>query len=158
MIALCRVTAQACFYFDASVSQNAQTSTVHPLIGVHRSNNHAFYTRLHQRLGTRRRFAVMGARLKRDIDIRPTRLAASLRKGDGFGMWSTTRLRPSAPNDAPGFYNHTAHSGIGRRIAHPAPTKGQRKSHIARVAFSVHSSLGASGRSSATNLSKSSAA
>ena len=74
-----------------------------------------------------------------------------------FGMRPPARLGPAATDDAAVVHDDTAHRRVRPDIAQPARRKAKRKRHEAPVGVG-HSLSPVCGRSSETNLSKSSAA
>ena len=111
-----------------------------------------------KRIGAGRRLAGMGAGFEGDIDRRPLCRRSGLTQRLGFCMGPAARLGPAAPDNAALLHDDAAHGGIGPDSPLPAPAQRQGQRHKARVVRHAYSSAGVSGRSSCTNLSKSSAA
>ena len=109
-----------------------------------------------ERLGTGRRLTVMSARLQSHVSSGSLSLRASVIKGLRFCMRSPAVSRAPTANDPPVFDDDTAHSRVRPDSPKPAPRKRERVAHVGFVVLAHSSLLG--GRSSLTNLSKSSAA
>ena len=109
--------------------------------------------------------AEMGAGLQRDIGGGAARRLARLIQRPAFGVGAATRLGPAAPHYAApaGFktigsacHDHTANRRVRPCVAQAPRRKGEGCAHMVGIAHS--SAVPVAGRSSETNLSKSSAA
>lgn len=143
---------------NASRAEHVDALPVYTRIIVFEGYNNAGHLRIYQRLSARRSLAYMGAGLQRDIGRRVFGERARLGEGHDLCMGATAGLSPAAPDDAVVTNEHAAYGGVRPNLPLAATTKGQGETHIAVVACCAHSSGGTSGRSSLTNLSKSSAA
>ena len=138
-----------------------------PRVGIGQGGHYPRNSGLDECFGAGRRAAVMGAGFERDVGGRVPRGGTSLGKRHDLGMGTPPRLRPTAPDHAitgRAAHDDAADRRVGPGIAQATTGKHQRVVHVAQVgargrAFDrpVHSS-DAAGRSSLTNLSKSSAA
>ena len=105
----------------------------------------------------------MGAGFKRDIGGGAARRFARLGKRDRLGMGAAAVGGMAAPDDTPVAHQDAAHRRVGPDTAQTTLRQAEGRAHPAHVfdllGHSYQSSLsGTSGRSSATNSSKSSAA
>jgi len=114
-------------------------------------------TRRDKRLGAGRGAPVMRARFERDIGSGAARRRTRLIQRHPFRMGATARLGPATPQNTPVLHDHTAHGGVWPDIAKAPTRQRQGQGHIASVSV-AHSPSAPLGRSSDTNLSKSSAA
>ena len=101
---------------------------------------------------------MMGAGFQGDIGGRTARQRAGLVQSHTFGMGASARLGPAASDDAARLHDDAAHRRIGPDIPQTPPRQAQGMSHVAQVVPVGHvQSVPGTGRSSDTNLSKSSA-
>mmetsp|Transcript_22601 Transcript_22601/g.36914 ORF Transcript_22601/g.36914 Transcript_22601/m.36914 type:complete len:385 (-) Transcript_22601:2167-3321(-) len=146
------------FNRDTGIAQHRKASTAHPRVCILDRNHNARHTGRNQRLRTGRGLTVMRTRLQSNIGDRATRSLPGLGQGHRFSMRTPTLLGPAAPDNAACIDDDASHSRVRCGIAQAAPPQGQRELHEPRVVACAHSSGCVSGRNSATNLSKSSAA
>jgi len=143
---------------DARRLQDRNALAADARVAVCAGDHNARDISCHKRIGAGRGLAGMGAGFERDIDRRALGRRPRLPQGFGFGVGSAARLGPSPSDDAALLHNDAAHGGVGPDSPLPAPAQRQGQRHKARVVRHTYSSAGVSGRSSCTNLSKSSAA
>ena len=101
---------------------------------------------------------MMGAGFEADVSRCANGGTLRLRKRLRFRMGPSAWLGPATPDDAAVVHDDAAHRRIGGGVTLPAPAQRQGQTHEPGVARPAHSSSGVPGRSSCTNLSKSSAA
>ena len=105
---------------------------------------------------------MMRTGFQRDIDGRPTRRRPSLSQGHNLGMRAATGLGPAPPDDPISGDNHATDRWVRPTQPKPSTAQAQRMGHMAQLRSGHHRPAhlvgGVSGRSSLTNLSKSSAA
>ncbi len=156
----CLGAADALDDLDPRRAQHLVATPGNPRVRVCQRSDNARDPRLDQPLGTRGGVAMMGAGLQRDIGCGTTGERARLIQRPTFGVGAATRLGPAAPHYAvskgAACHDDTTHRRVGPCI--PKPPRRQRKgrSHVVVIAHS--SVVPGAGRSSETNLSKSSAA
>ena len=143
---------------DAGLLQTRDALSRDAGIGVAGRHDDAGDTGGHQRVSAGRRLARMGTGFQRHIGGRPRGLGPGLRQRLRLCMGSATDGGPPAPDDPPLFDDDAAHGRIGPDLAQTAPPQSQRVAHEVPVCLVGHVSDLVSGRSSLTNLSKSSAA
>ena len=80
--------------------------------------------------GTRRRAAVMGTGLQRDIGRGPARRVTGTGQRHGLGMGPPAFLRTAAANDDPVPHDHTAHRRVGRHLPQSPPRQPQGMLHV----------------------------
>jgi len=144
-------------------------------IGVGERGDDAGHARLGEGDGAGGRHPVMRAGLERDIGGRPPRRRAGRGERPGLGMGPPARRGRGARHDAPLPHEDAADGGVGPRgalSAQPEPESEREKARIrlgerpggarirlpGRAGAAFHSPVCSVGRSSLTNLSKSSAA
>ena len=117
--------------------------------------NHTGETGGNEGFSARRGLAVVGAGFEGDVSGRPPRGITRLRQRHAFSMGATACLGMAAADDAGALDDHAAHGRVGPCAAKPPRRKREGVFHMVLVAQSSEAGLG---RSSETNLSKSSAA
>ena len=145
------------FYGDPRGTEECEALSGYPRVGVFYGGNHARDACRDQGFGAGWGLTVMGAGFERDIGGCAFRGAACLFERHAFGMGAAARLGPAAPDDAAILDQNAADGRIGPSRAKAPASKRQGMGHVTGI-FRAHSSGRASGRSSLTNLSKSSAA
>ena len=136
----------------------------HTRIRIFQRGHHTRNPGRHQCIGAGRCLAMMGARLEGNIRRCTLCMQAGLRQGNGFCMWAPPRPGVATPNNLPFPDNHATNGRVGPDLPQCAGPKAQCKAHeppVSRGGSRTHRSSASSicgGRSSDTNLSKSSAA
>ena len=110
---------------DAGGAQPRVALPGHFGIGIFERRDHARNAGGDDGVGARRRFAVMRARLERDVERRAARRLAGAAQRLDFGMRPPAGLRPAAADDDAVLDDHRADRGIGPGAAEPAPAKRQ---------------------------------
>ena len=101
---------------------------------------------------------MMATGFERDIRGCPARSVPGLSKCDHFGVPHRCAVRGAASNDMSAPHNDAANGWPWGHPPKPACAKAQGMGHMPFVLFGVAHSSWSAGRSSLTNLSKSSAA
>ena len=94
----------------------------------------------------------------RDTRSGAARPGAGLRQRLGLGMRPSARCGRPTANDSPVLDDNAADSRVGPNLPKPPRTERKGMGHMPAVCLCAHSSEAPGGRSSDTNLSKSSAA
>ena len=102
-------------------------------IGIAHRRHHALYARLDQRLGARRRAALMTARLKGQIDRCVAGMLLCLFQGQNLGVRLTGARMPTLADNFIVLYDHAPHAWIGVRGVKTFPRQLQGARHIARI-------------------------
>ncbi len=151
-----RVLQHAIAHLHPGGAEPGEPLPVDARVWIAQRHHHAGHPGGDQCIGAGRRLAMMGAGFEGNIDRRPARRRTGLRERNHFGMGPPAGLGRATPDDAPVLDDHAAHGRVWPNLPQPPAPERQGQPHEAGVA---HPSSGAtSGRSSLTNLSKSSAA
>jgi hypothetical protein len=102
-------------------------------IGIFQCRDDARDARGDDGVGAGRRFAVMRARLERDVKRRPASGRACASQSFDLGMRPPAGLCPAAADDHPILDDHRADRRIGPRASQAPPAQRQRKRHVASV-------------------------
>ena len=108
---------------DAGFSHAPMAGTRDLGIGIDQRRNHARNASRDDRVGARRRLAMMRAGLERYIKRGATRRIAGTGERLGLGMGPPARLRPAAANDDSVLDEHRADCGIGPGAPEPVPAE-----------------------------------
>ena len=155
---LCLGPEQAGVDRDPGRAQHRVATPRDARVGIFQGADDPRHARHDQRLGAGRCLAMVGAGFKADIGRGATRVIARRGQGHPFGMGAPAGLGPSPPDDAAALDDDATNRRIGPNRAQPPRTKTDREGQKAPVRLGRHSSPDCDGRSSDTNLSKSSAA
>ncbi|MHC2931756.1 hypothetical protein ACVJA9_006553 [Bradyrhizobium diazoefficiens] len=118
---------------DAGRTQTGMALACDFRIGILDRRHHALDAGRNHRIGTRRRFAEMRARLQRDVERGPARRLTGTPQGLGLAMRTSAGLRPAAADDDAVFHDDGADGRIGPGPPLPAPAERQRKLHEAAI-------------------------
>ena len=145
----------------AALAQDRMARTTDARVRIGHGRDDARDARRDQPAGAGRRAAMMGAGLQRHIGRGAARGLARHVQRHAFGMGAPAGLGPAAPHDAAIPDDDAAHRRVRPDIAQTPRGKAQGMAHVADVVLggghAADYSDAAPGRSSETNLSKSSA-
>ena len=128
-----RLAASPLFHFNTRLPQPRQTSPVDAQVRIAQGDDTAGDPGPDQRIRTRRRLPMMGARFERDIGCGALRGLARLAQGLGLCVRTATRLSPATADDPAVLDDQTADGGIGRDPAEPSGGKRQCGLHEAAI-------------------------
>ena len=135
----------ACFNFEQAAfgsnpgrSQSSQPAPCNLRIRILHGRHHTRHTGIDQCFGTRRRAAMMAARLERDIGCRTSRRLPSCVECMHFGMRSARSLMPAFSDDGAALDKDAADAWIGRCRIQPPPRQTYRLRHEIVVGRAVH--------------------
>ena len=144
---------------DAGGAQPRVTRAGHFRIGILKRRDDARQSGGNHRVRTGRRFAVMRARLERDVERPSPRRRAGAAQGLHFGMRPPAGLRPAASDNAAVLDDHRADGRVWPGAAEPAAPKRQSKRHetpiVRRSVRRARHSAASSPDNSASAVSKS---
>ena len=136
---------------DAGGLEPRNAATIHPRVGIGHRHDDARDPRRDQRVGARRRVALVRARFQRDVKGRAARRRAGLRQRQRLGMRAAAFGGPAAADDdrlarLVARDHDRAHGRIGIGATEVAPAETQRRSHEPAIQFAID--LGRDARSS----------
>jgi hypothetical protein len=105
----------------------------HARVRVIHSRHHTRDARFDQRIGARRRLAMVGAGFECDISGRPFGGCAGARKRFALSVGPSAQLSPAAPDNAPSTHKDAADGRIWPYGTQPALGQRQRPSHVTHI-------------------------
>lgn len=117
----------------AVVLEHAHALAGHHGIAVQGSDDDPCDAAFHDRLRAWRRFAVMAARLKCDVQRRPGGRLRAMPQRVPLGVQSAEHLVIPLPDDPIVLDDHRADHGIGVHVSGPSLRQLDRESHVPRI-------------------------
>lgn len=120
--------AHALIHLDSSRPQRPNSASVHVRCRIANGDHDPLDPSLDDRLGTWGSPTSMATRLERDVERSPASGPAGLAQRDDLGVCSSSRTRPTRPDDRVLLDDNCAHTGI--RISRPLPRSGQTEGSL----------------------------
>ncbi len=124
---------EARFHLHARGAQARVTLPAHERVGILESGDHAAHARGDERVGARRRPAMVAAGFEGHVGRRACRGFGAGRQRLRLGVRFARTLVPALADDPPGLRDHAAHAGIGRGGVAPVGGEGDGARHQGMV-------------------------